>query len=264
MDHLKKRLDALRPLSEENIARLWPMWENDDILHVYASNAIEGSTLTLSETRVVLGDGITIGGKSVREHIEAIDGQKAYALMLRLARNKVPVTTAVIRNLHRGVVGNVEYAGQWREHPVYITGSRHVPPNYVKVPELMDGMISTYETSRATQHPVTTAAKLHFDLVRIHPFVDGNGRTARLLANLDLIRNGFAPVLIEKEDRAEYFAVLERCALSGAPGKGDPEEFIAFVERFEEQALERYLRALEISHGIPFDQSARQVGLAAP
>jgi Fic family protein len=125
----------------------------------------------------------------------------------------------------------------------------------------MDKMIDDYETSQATEHPVITAAKLHFDLVRIHPFVDGNGRTARLLANLDLIRNGFAPVLIEKEDRAEYFAILERCALSGEPGKGNPEEFIAFVKKFEEMALERYLRALEVSQGIPFDESARQVGL---
>jgi Fic family protein len=261
MDDLKKRLDRLRPLSEENIHRLWPMWENDDILHVYASNAIEGGTLTLSETRVVLGDGITIGGKSVREHIEAIDGQKAYGLMLRLAKENVPVTTAVIRNLHRAVVGNAEYAGQWREHPVYITGSRHVPPNYVKVPELLDKMIRDHEASPATEHPVARAAMLHFDLVRIHPFVDGNGRTARLLANLDLIRNGFAPVLIDKEDRQEYFTVLERCTLSGEPGKGNPQDFIAFVERFEEKALERYLRALEVSEGIPFDESARQVGL---
>jgi Fic family protein len=97
--------------------------------------------------------------------------------------------------------------------------------------------------------------------VSIHPFVDGNGRTARLLGNLELIRQGFAPILIEPEDRRDYFAVLEHCQTAGEPGKGDPREFIAFVEEFEEKALERYLRALEISECVPFEESAREVGL---
>jgi Fic family protein len=248
LDRLKKRLDSLRPLSQEHIAMLWPMWEKDDGLHIYASNAIEGSSMSLAETAVVLQDGITIGGKPLREHLDIINGQKAYARMLQFAKNKIPITTAVIRTLHRAVVGDEEY-------------SRHVPPNHLKVPHLMDEMIASYEASRAAEHPIATAAKLHLDLVSIHPFVDGNGRTARLFGNLELIRCGFAPILIEPEDRREYFAVLERCQTSGEPGKVDPRDFVAFVEKFEEKALERYLRALEISECVPFEQSAQEVGL---
>jgi Fic family protein len=91
--------------------------------------------------------------------------------------------------------------------------------------------------------------------------VDGNGRTARLLGNLELIRSGFAPVLIEPEDRRDYFSVLQRSQVAGEPGKGDPCEFVSFIGKFEEKALERYLRALEVSENIPFEQSAREVGL---
>jgi Fic family protein len=262
VDRLKERLDALRPLPPDHVARLWPLWDKEDALHVYASNAIEGSSMDLAETLVVLQDGITIGGKKLSEHLDIVHGHKAYLLMLKFAKDRIPVTTAVIRNLHRAVVGaDEDFAGQWRDHPVYIRGSRHTPPNYLKTPQLIEEMIAAYEESRATEHPIATAAKLHFDLVHIHPFADGNGRTARLLGNLELIRNGFAPILIELEDRKPYFNVLERCSMCGEPGKGDPTEFVAFVERFEKKALERYLRVLEISENIPFDQSARQVGL---
>jgi len=237
------------------------MWEKDDALHVYASNAIEGSTMDLGETLAVL-ENITIGGKTLGEHLDIVHGQRAYMLMLKLAKDQASVNTTVIRNLHRAVVGgDVEFGGQWREQPVYIRGSRHAPPNYLKLPDLMDDMIAKYETSRAAEHPIATAAKLHLDLVTIHPFVDGNGRTARLLGNLALIRSGFAPILIEKEDRQTYFNVLERCQMGDEPGKSDPTEFIAYVERFQEKALERYLCALEVSQGVPFEQSARQVGL---
>lgn len=262
VDRLRKRLDSLRPLSPKHIAMLWPMWEKENGLHVYASNAIEGSSMTLAETAVVLQDGITIGGKPLREHIDIVNGQRAYVMMLNFAKNNIPITATVVRNLHRAVVGDVEYAGQWREQAVYISDSRHVPPNHLKLSQLMDDMISSYERSKAREHPVALAAKLHFDLVHIHPFVDGNGRTARLLGNLELIRSGFAPILIEKEDRRDYFAVLELCHTAREPGKGDPREFIAFVETFEERALERYLRALEISECVPFAQSSREVGIA--
>jgi Fic family protein len=260
--HLKKRLDALRPLSPDHIARLWPAWEKDDALHVYASNAIEGSSMDLGETLAVLEDHITIGGKKLSEHLDIVHGQKAYMLMLNLAKDKIPVTTAIIRNLHRAVVGAEEnFAGQWRDHAVFIRGSRHTPPNYIKISHLIEEMINAYDASKTTDHPIATAAKLHFDLVHIHPFADGNGRTARLLGNLELIRTGFAPILIEPEERKTYFNILERCSMAGEPGKGDPTEFIAFVESFERKALERYLRALEIAENIPYDQSAAHVGI---
>lgn len=253
----------LHPLSPQHIDMLWPMWESEDAHHVAASNAIEGNTLTVAETAVVLIDGTAIGGKTIREHLEAVYGQRAYVLMLNLVKNKTIVTTDVIRKLHHAVVGNdVDFGGQWRKQAVYIRNSRHVPPNYLKVPYLMDEMIEAYQKSIATEHPIAVAAKLHLYFVGIHPFVDGNGRTGRLLGNLELIRSGFAPILLDREDRREYFGILERCHMAGEPGKGDPNEFIAFVEKFEEKALERYLRALEVSQGLPFEQTAGQVGLA--
>ncbi len=263
VDRLKERLNALRPLPADLLAHLWPAWEKEDALHVYATNAIEGSTMDLGETLAVLEDGITIGGKKLSEHFDIVHSQRAYMLMLKLAQNRVPITTAVIRNLHRVVVGaDEEFAGQWRDHQVFIRGSRHAPPNAMKLSQLMEEMIVSYDASKTTEHPIATAAKLYFHLVHLHPFADGNGRTARLLSNLELIRNGFAPILIEKEDRNTYFNVLERCHMSGDPGQGDPTELIAFVGRFEEKALERYLRILEIAENIPFDQSAAQVGIS--
>jgi Fic family protein len=242
---------------------LWPLWDSEDALHVAASNAIEGNSLTRAETAIVLNDGTTIGGKTIREHLEAVYGQRAYVLMLKLAKNKTIVTTEVIRDIHHAVVGNdVDFGGKWRKQAVYIRNSRHVPPNHLKIPYLMDEMIDAYLKSIATEHPIAVAAKLHLNFVGIHPFVDGNGRTARLLGNLELIRSGFAPILLDREDRREYFSILERCHTAGEPGKGDPKEFIAFIEKFEENALERYLRALDVSQGVPFEQTARQVGLA--
>lgn len=261
VDRLKERLDALRPLSQDYLARLWPMWDKDDALHVYASNAVEGSTMSLGETLAVLEDGITISGKPLREHLDIVQGQRAYVLMLKLAKDRAPITTSVIRALHRAVVGDVDIGGQWRDHAVYIRGSRHVPPNYIKIPDLIEVMIEAYTTASQTEHPVIVAAKLHLDLVTIHPFADGNGRTARLLGNLELIRRGFAPILIDKADRTTYFSVLERCQIANPPGIGDPTAFVAFVERHEQLSLHRYLSALEISEGISFVVSSCEVGI---
>jgi Fic family protein len=165
VDRLKERLDALRPLRAEHLSRLWPAWEKEDALHVYATNAIEGSTMDLGETLAILEDGITVGGKKLSEHLDIIHGQRAYMLMLRLAKDKASVTTAIIRTLHQVVVGKDEaFAGQWRDHPVYIRGSRRTPPDNVKVPELMDALIDAYDASEAKEHPIARAAKLHFAL----------------------------------------------------------------------------------------------------
>lgn len=138
---LKNRLDALRPLGPDRIALLWPQWKAEDALFVYATNAVEGSTLTLGETVAVLEHGITVGGKLLSEHLDALNGQKAYTMMLDLARKRASIALETVLNLHRAVVGDVTYAGQLRDEPVYIRGSLHVPPNHVKVPRLVDEML---------------------------------------------------------------------------------------------------------------------------
>jgi Fic family protein len=245
---LKAQLDAVRPLSPEQIRLLWPQWRAEDALFVYATNAVEGSTLTLAETVVVLEDGVTIGGKSVRDHLDAINGQKAYALMLELARKQAEIELQTILDLHRAVVGDATYAGRLRDQPVYIRGSLHVPPNYAKVPRLVDEMLERLAANRPAEHAVVAAAQLHFELLTIHPFVGGNGRTARLLQNLYLISAGFAPILIGPEEKARYFDVLQRGQIA-VPGYGDSSEFVAYMAELERRELERYLSSLGTAHG---------------
>jgi Fic family protein len=242
---LKERLDALRPLDAGQIARLFPHWRAEDALFVYTTNAVEGSTLTLGETIAVLEHGVSIGGKPVADHLDAINGQKAYALMLDLAQRRAPITLDTILDLHRAVVGDTSYAGTLRDEAVYIRGSLHVPPNHVKVPRLMDDMLALYAAERsAGEHPISSAAKLHFRLLTIHPFKDGNGRTARLLQNLALIREGYVPVLIGPEEKPRYFDVLQSAQVA-VPGVGDPAPFVAYVAGLEAASLRRYLASLE-------------------
>jgi|SRR5947209_8787224 len=249
LERLKERLNALRPLDSGQVARLFPHWRAEDALYVYTTNAVEGSTLSLGETVAVLEHGVTIGGKPIADHLDAINGQKAYALMLDLAERRVAVGLETILGLHRAVVGDAPYAGALRDGPVYIRGSLHVPPNYVKVPRLVDDMLAAYVTGLAAgEHPVWLAAKLHFELLTIHPFKDGNGRTARLLQNLVLIREGYAPVLIGPEEKPRYFDVLQSAQVA-VPGTGDPSAFIEYIANLETASLRRYLDALEIVHG---------------
>ncbi len=248
LDELRRRLDTLRPLTPAQVELLFPLWRKEDALYVYATNAIEGSTLTLGETVAVLEQGLTIGQKTVREHLEAIDGQKAYVQMLDLARQNQPIDLEAILGLHRAVVGSVPYAGQWRDHAVYIRGSLHVPPNYVTLPQRLEEMMQTYGDRRAHGHAVEAAATLHFELLTIHPFADGNGRTARLVANLALIQAGYAPILIGPADKPRYFDVLQAAQIA-VPGRGDATSFVALMAEYEALALERYLRALDIAHG---------------
>lgn len=255
IDQLRLQVDKLRPLSNEQIQQLWPMWDKEDALYVYTSNAIEGNSLTLGETTVVLENGVTIGGKSLKEHLEVINGAKAYHLMLDMAKAKRPITANALLAIHEVVVAGEEFAGAYRDHAVYIRGSQHVPANSTKVKDLIAEMFETYEEDCSNRHPVVAGARLHFNIAHIHPFADGNGRTARLLNNLHLISHGYPPVIITPDrDKPAYFAALESSHMGGEPGKGDPTEFSSYMIGLEEQALERYMKALHISHGHSPDQ----------
>ena len=246
---LKSKLDTMRPLNQDRIELLWPQWRAEDALFVYATNAVEGSTLTLGETLALLEHGVTVGGKPMSDHLDAVNGQKAYSAMLDLAQKRAKIVLETVLSLHRIIVGDVSYGGQLRDEPVYIRGSRHVPPNYVKVPRLVDEMLARYDEGLSNGvHPVRVASTLHFDLLTIHPFKDGNGRTARLLENLHLIREGFVPILIGPEEKPRYFDVLQRSQVA-VPGVGDPTEFIAYMADLEKEALERYLAAWHTAHG---------------
>ncbi len=247
LTELKRRLDGLRPLTEDQLEKVRPFWRDQAPVFVYATNAVEGSTLTLGETTVVLQYGTTIGGKTVAEHLDAINGEKAYVLMLELAKNRTAVDRDVILALHAAVESGKPHAGQVRSDPARIVGSRHVPPNWVKIPQLLDEMLERYQHDCAHEHPVVAASHLHFDLLTIHPFADGNGRTSRLVENLHLIGAGYAPILIGPEEKPRYFDVLQRGQIA-TPG-GNATEFVEFMADLEEQALRYYLNALETAYG---------------
>lgn len=207
IDEQKRTIDARRPLTKNQYNTL----RNNLIIEwTYNSNAIEGNTLTLSETKVVL-EGITIGGKSVVEHLEAINHRDAILFLESIVDGHEDISEWNIRNLHQIILKDIDNlnAGKYRMENVLIGGARHIPPDYLMVPVQMQRLV--YEDNREwTQyHPVVRAALLHGEFVKIHPFIDGNGRTARLLLNLVLMSNGYPPIVIKRESRLTYYEALD-------------------------------------------------------
>jgi Fic family protein len=207
IDEQKKAIDQRRPLTKNQYNTL----RNNMIIEwTYNSNAIEGNTLTLSETKVVL-EGITIGGKSVVEHLEAINHRDAILFLESIVDRQEDISEWNIRNLHQIILKDIDNlnAGKYRMENVLIGGAKHIPPDYLMVPVLMQKLV--YEDNREWihYHPIVRAALLHGEFVKIHPFIDGNGRTARLLLNLVLMSNGYPPIVIKKESRLAYYDALD-------------------------------------------------------
>lgn len=239
LDALKARLDALRPLPA---AALRNLHEELVLRWTYNSNAIEGNTLTLMETKVVL-EGITVGGKLLREHFEAINHRDAILYVEDVVRKAEPLSEWQIRNLHRLVLKQIddENAGTYRKINVTIAGARHVPPDMLLVPEQMAALMQWYDHEAASLHPVVRAAKLHVDFVKIHPFADGNGRTARLLLNLELLKAGFPAIVLPVERRLAYYE-----ALDAAHVDGDMNTFIELVANCVRDGFAPYWHVLGI------------------
>lgn len=233
VDKLKKKLDSKRPIPSETLKSLK---EAINLEWIYNSNGIEGNTLTLRETQVVL-EGITVGGKSIKEHLEVINHEKAIIYLDDLVKDKQPITEWNIKNIHQLILKGIdnENAGIYRRENVTIKGTIHVPPDFVKLPELMEKLILNYE-SWNKYHPIIQAALLHGELVKIHPFIDGNGRTSRLIMNLSLMNNGYNPVIIKKENRLEYYEFLDKAHVNG-----DYTDFIKLITKLEIETLEKYL-----------------------
>ncbi len=236
VDQLKRELDNKRPIPKETLRSLE---ESINLEWTYNSNGIEGNTLTLRETQVVL-EGITVGGKSIKEHLEAINHEKAILYLNDLVKEDNPITEWNIKGIHQLVLKDIdnENAGRYRRENVTIKGATHTPPDYLKVPELMEKLVLNYENWNDF-HPIIQAALLHGELVKIHPFVDGNGRTARLLMNLNLMNYGFNPVIIKKEDRLEYYEALDK-----AHTTGDYTDFVKLIVKLEIETLKKYLELL--------------------
>ena len=206
IDSLKKLIDDYRPFSK-NLAN--SLREKLIVEWTYNTNAIEGNTLTMSETKVVL-EGITIGGKSVIEHLETINHKEAILFIEKLVSNQEKLTEWNLRNIHTLVLKGIDNnAGTYRKENVLISGAKHMPPKHYELNTLMQKMIVEYHSEWIKFHPVVRAIILHGEFVKIHPFVDGNGRTARLLLNFELIKNGYTPIIIKNEQRASYYDALD-------------------------------------------------------
>jgi Fic family protein len=232
----KADLDRLRPLSGDALAQLQKYY---DVELTYTSNAIEGNTLTHRETAEVIEHGITVGGKSLREHLEAVDHYEALQWTHGLAAQTSSIGEDTVCELHRRIVARSQpaIAGVYSPYPRRVAGSPVIFPNPSKVPALMEEF--GVWLSHAPSAPAG-AFEAHFRLTAIHPFSDGNGRTARLLMNLMLIRGGYPPVAVRPEDRKTYLEALERGSLSN-----DLQPFQTFMYERLDATLAEYLNALE-------------------
>lgn len=239
IDDLQKQIAKKRPLNKQELAQLKEYYR---IGFTYTSNALEGNSLTEVETKVVIEDGITIGGKPLKDHYEAIGHSDAYSLMFELAKKKA-ITEQDIKRLHHLFYFRIDEAsaGEYRKIRVFISGTDFVPPPPEKVPELMKAFAHAIPNMRKKNHPVKLAAWLHKELVAIHPFVDGNGRTARLLMNLALLQGGFLIASIPPVLRTEYIRAI-------AKGQVEPVDDTPFVELIAKMVMESqkdYLRLLK-------------------
>ena len=214
------RLAALRPLPAATLKSLREYYR---VGLTYTSNALEGNSLTESETKVVIEDGLTIGGKPLRDIYEATGHAKAYDFLYEISKER-PVSESDILELHRLFYSQIDKdnAGVWRKVPVFISGSHRALPAPEKVPSLMAGFVKWMAENEGRLHPVEFAALVHQQSVYIHPFVDGNGRMARLLMNLALLRAGWTIAIIPPICRHDYIATLDKAGRSPTP-------FVLFV-----------------------------------
>lgn len=231
LDVLKARLDAHRPLPADVVSQIR---EDMRIRFTYHSNAIEGNTLSMSETKAVLEDGITIGGKSLREHLEAVGHSHAIDYMEALVQRDEALTERTLKEIHNLILRNIDgaNAGTYRRMNVLISGAGHIPPPAERVPERMDAFFQWYGAARDTMHPVEFAARVHADFVNIHPFKDGNGRTARLIMNFELMRAGFPTVIVPVDARPDYYRNLDIAATQG--------DYLPFVMQIAELAQKSF------------------------
>lgn len=206
----------------------------------YNSKAIEGNTLTINETKVVL-EGITVGGKTMREHLEVINHRDAISYVEDVMHKEEPFSEWQIKNLHRLVLKGIDdsYAGVYRDQQVFISGVVHTPPPPFKIQEEMDVLMSWYDGKAQSLHPIVLGAMLHAIFVGIHPFIDGNGRTSRLLLNLELMKSGYPPIIIRVENRLAYYNALNKVHTTK-----DYADFIELVAKEVEASLDLYLSAI--------------------
>lgn len=240
----KERLDLARPLPAAVLARLS---DQRNVEWIYNSNAIEGSTLTLRETELILHQGVTIGGKTLREHYEVVNHRDAITFVEKLVPDREPLTAHQVCQIHALVLAHIddENEGKYRTTNVRIGGSSHLPPEAWLVPQQMADWIKWLRTDALLLHPIDRAAVAHHRFAAIHPFIDGNGRTARLVMNLLLMREGYPSTIILRSNRLQYYRVL------GQADRGKTKPLVNFVGRAVESSLGVYLDALRVRRRAP-------------
>lgn len=270
IDAKKRRLDALRPLP---VAAVRKLREQSELEMTYNSNAIEGNSLTLKETFWVVNEGLTIKGKPIKDHLEAKNHTEALAFLHDLIDNgkRHTISEQLVRSLHQLVVHDTDkdWAGRYRTSDVMITGTDHRPPEALDLPQCMSELIAWARRESARLHPIELAALFHHKLVHIHPFFDGNGRTARLAMNIFLLQSGYPLAIILKNDRKKYYRVLAEA------DHGNTLPLVRFIAQAVERSLDLYLDAItpatsrkkrfvtlaELARGSPY--SAKYLNLLA-
>lgn len=240
IDQKHSLIQKKRPLAASLVRKLK---EQFSLEMTYNSNAIEGNKLTLKETYLVINDGITVKGKSLKDHLEAKNHQEALHFLYDLIEHKKrhTISEQLLRSLQKLIIKEIEdeEAGNYRKGNVMITGSKHKPPPAYQVPQLMEEMVGWIKKNINQLHPVELAAGAHHKLVHIHPFTDGNGRTARLFMNLILLQKGYPLVSILKNDRKKYYRALERS------DEGKTEDLGKFIAQAVERSMIIYLNAIQ-------------------
>ena len=234
----KRILDSLRPLNKFQLQKLK---EDFVVEYVYNSTSIEGNTLTLNETRLILNEGITIGGKSLREHLDVTNQKEAINWIGDFASKKKEIQESDIIALHRITLKGISdyWAGKYKTSQNRILGSRLKTTLPYKVSSEMNNLIYQISKNPKKYNPIELASFAHHELVRIHPFIDGNGRVARLLCNFILMSNGYPPIAVKKEDRKKYFDCLEKAHF------GNFRVFADFIALRVEESLIIYIIALK-------------------
>ena len=210
VSELHKHWESLKPLNE---IQLLKMREYFNLNYTFDSNLIEGNTLTLQETHLVVNEGITISGKSMKEHLEAVNHYEAIDFIMDLVKNKESFTERVLKEIHYLILKGIDRvnAGVYRKVPVVISGSAHKPPQPYLIDKQMEDVFAFYRINKNKTHPVLLAAEMHQKIVTVHPFIDGNGRTCRLIMNLILLQNGYTIANLKGNNtsRLQYYKALE-------------------------------------------------------
>lgn len=244
IDRYHAQLQKLRPLSPDSMRRLL---DDFAIEYTYNSNAIEGNTLTYEETSLILKEGVTIAEKPLKDHLEAVSHREAFLYVEELVKQRVPLSERVIRDIHSIVLmDRPQSRGVYRNVPVRIGGTKHEPPQPWQVPIEMEKLMLDYAQPDEL-HPVERIALFHLRFECIHPFVDGNGRTGRLLMNLELMKEGYPPIDVKFADRRTYYEAFRSYQESAYLDAG---AMTQLVERYVLDALIRQVEIITNGHSI--------------